>query len=342
MEREINLELILRQLEGNSTPDKERVFKNWLETKTNREYFDHIEKIWNTPDNPLPQPDLDQAWCIVKNKAGIKEQDPENVPPIQLRDSPTKIIPMIFRSRIFQVAAVFLFVIFLPYLIWTFTDSPKINEIIVANAQQKNIRLSDGTQIILDAGTTLRYPEQFAEKNREVYLNGEGYFKVTADPSRPFIVNANDAIITVLGTEFNIRAWKQNERVTVAVVQGKVGLRTTKKEGPGAEVFIQKNQVSVVFKNENPSLPGFSDIKSHLSWRQKENYFQSAPLLEVLDQLERWYDIEFQLPDEQSAENLVTIFIENKPIEEILDVISLMNDFQYRQENRKIIFSLRK
>jgi ferric-dicitrate binding protein FerR (iron transport regulator) len=98
----------------------------------------------------------------------------------------------------------------------------------------------------------------------------------------------------------------------------------------------------VVNKNENPSLPKFSDIKSHLSWRQREIYFQCTPLSDVLDQLERWYDVEFQLPDKQSAENLVTIRIENKPIKDITEVIALMNDFHYIQKNRKIIFSFKK
>ena len=71
---------------------------------------------------------------------------------------------------------------------------------------------------------------------------------------------------------------------------------------------------------------------------QREIYFQSATLREVLDQLQRWYDIEFQLPDERSATNLITIFIENKSIEEILDVIALINGFQYRQDGKKIYF----
>ena len=70
-------------------------------------------------------------------------------------------------------------------------------------------------------------------------------------------------------------------------------------------------------------------------------YFQSVPLQEVLDQLQRWHNLDFELPEANSAEILVTILIENKPIGEILDVIALMNDFNYQRQDGKVIFSIK-
>jgi ferric-dicitrate binding protein FerR (iron transport regulator) len=339
MERKINFELLLRHLDGNCSHEEEKILNDWLEVNTkNREYFNDIKKIWNTPDNPLPPPDLELAWWNVKHKAGIKEQEKDKILNFERKENSATIKKKIFRSRIFHAAAALLLAIMIPYLIWELTVIPEMNEIRVGNTQQERIILPDGSQLTLDAGSIFKNPVEFSNGRREVYLNGEGYFKVTLDPDRPFIIHANDAIITVLGTEFNIRAWRQNKRVTVAVVKGKVAFRAAQNEDPAAQVIINKNQVSTIYENKNPSLPKYSDINSYISWMHREIYFQSATLQEVLNQLQRWYDIEFELPDEQSATHLITIFIENKPIEEIIDVITLINGFQYRQDGKKIYF----
>jgi ferric-dicitrate binding protein FerR (iron transport regulator) len=92
-------------------------------------------------------------------------------------------------------------------------------------------------------------------------------------------------------------------------------------------------------ENEYPSPPQYTDINTHLLWMRREVYFRSTPLQEVLDQLERWYDLEISLSDESYTSNRVTIFIEDKPIAEILDLIALMNDFRYEQQGKKITFS---
>jgi transmembrane sensor len=332
-------ELFLKYLEGITTSDEEKALNIWrAASKDNSIYFDHIQKIWETSDDPLPQPDLVQAWKTIEDKAGIIEQDIKNVHSFDSQERFTIITRKIFRSRILQAAAVLLIMLMIPYLIWKPFKSPKMSEIRVGNGQLENITLTDGTDIILDAGTIFRIPEQFYNNTREVYLNGEGYFKVTSDANRPFVIHTNDAIITVLGTEFNVRAWQQNKHVTVAVVEGKVVLSAANKEGRDTEVCVNKNQISVMQGDENPSLPQHADLKWYLSWKQREMYFQRTPLWEVLQQLERWYDVDFQLHDEKSATNLVTIFIKNDPIADIIDVIALMNDFQYRQEGRKILF----
>ena len=100
-----------------------------------------------------------------------------------------------------------------------------MREVIIKNKELKEITLSDGTKVKLDAGSSIKFPDKFEDDKREVFLNGEAYFKVTSDLQTPFIVHTNQAEITVLGTKFNVRAWDQTHKVAVVVVDGKVSLR---------------------------------------------------------------------------------------------------------------------
>jgi ferric-dicitrate binding protein FerR (iron transport regulator) len=185
----------------------------------------------------------------------------------------------------------------------------------------------------------LKFPKEFEDDYREVFLIGEGYFEVTPDRLTPFIVQTNEAKITVVGTQFNVRAWEKSNKLVVAVTEGKVLLQTEKSTGKENEVVISKGQISMLDENGIPSPPVNTDVDRYVSWLNREFYFQSTPLIEILDQLERWYDVEFILPDDSYSENTVTVFIENKPIDDNLNVISLIMNFNYEKSGNKIIFS---
>jgi len=88
-----------------------------------------------------------------------------------------------------------------------------------------------------------------------------------------------------------------------------------------------------------PTIPESTNIHEHLAWLRQEMFFQSAPLREVLDQLERWYDLEFTLTDTSHADNRITVFIERKPVDEILDMLSLVNNFEYDREGNRVTFT---
>jgi ferric-dicitrate binding protein FerR (iron transport regulator) len=226
-----------------------------------------------------------------------------------------------------------------PYILIHILNPSTLKQVIVEKTKQQELILEDGTKVTLDAGSHFKYPEKISVNKREVYLEGEGYFEVAPNPDKPFIIHANDALIKVLGTKFNVRAWRENKRVIVAVAEGKVSLKPEIQTHDNANVIIAQDQISILEENKNPSTPQYVDINQHLSWQKKEMYFKSVALCEVLDQLERWYDLIFHLTDTEFASQRVTLFIENKPVEEILEVIALVNNFKYEQNGKEIIFS---
>ncbi len=343
MQKKIDWDLILKYLERNYSSEDEKNLNAWLQADVkNRETMDRLKQIWNTPDIFLPEADVDKAWQKCLESTGIEERSESRTLRFRVKEKKVPLIQQLFSSKILRIAAVILLFILIPYLLLKPNKPTAFNEIIIDRTQKMSITLSDNTKVTLDAASIFRYPKKFDNQKRQVFLSGEGLFDVTLNQEKPFVIHANDGIITVLGTKFNVRAWQQDKKVAVAVIEGQVSLRSENVDNQEAKVVISKGQFSVLDESNNLSIPQNVDIENHVSWLHREKYFQQVPLREVLDQLERWYDLEILLSDGLLAGNRVTIFVENKPIEDILEVIALMNDIQYKQDGKKITFSKKK
>jgi transmembrane sensor len=211
----------------------------------------------------------------------------------------------------------------------------ELNKILVANGEQKELTLDDGTQVRLDSGSFFEYPQNFSSKVREVSLAGEGYFEVLPDEKKPFIVNAEHAVIKVIGTKFNIRAWQQTQKVEVTVAEGRVSLRS-RSGAPEAAVLISKGQLSILPLYGQPSNPVEVDVERYLGWFNRNVVFVNTPLQEILNQLERWYDIRFVLYGNISVTNQLTIYIEDKPLDDILELIADLMILEYKKKDQTV------
>lgn len=154
------------------------------------------------------------------------------------------------------------------------------------------ITLSDGTEIWLNAESTLTFPSKFNGMERIVELVGEGYFKVAKDRERPFIVRTNTLSTRVSGTEFNMRAYHGNPP-HVTLIEGKVHVKNKGESqefelSPGEEASLGNNGQVIV---ENV------DTYPCTQWKNGYFYFDDAPLSDVIHELERWYNIEFEIKD---------------------------------------------
>ena len=102
-------------------------------------------------------------------------------------------------------------------------DTLLYNTIKVPYGKRFELKLSDGTNVHLNSGTSLKYPVRFIKsENRQVFLNGEAYFEVTKDPKHPFVVNSNDMNVKVLGTKFNVTSYKEDAKTYTVLVEGSV------------------------------------------------------------------------------------------------------------------------
>lgn len=157
-----------------------------------------------------------------------------------------------------------------------------------------NLVLSDGTKIYLNAGSSLRYPDQFTGKKREIYLSGEAYFEVAHDSLHPFIVQAEDVAIRVLGTTFNVNAYPEGAWIKTTLVEGRVETQC------GNNHFIMKPGMQVAYNKATRKAEYFPvNTKQFTSWKEGYYDFEDMPLGELMQIFTRWYNIniEFSTPD---------------------------------------------
>jgi ferric-dicitrate binding protein FerR (iron transport regulator) len=203
----------------------------------------------------------------------------------------------------------------------------------------QSLRLTDGTKITFDAGSSFVYPNNFPNgKTREVSLKGEAYFEVARNENYPFIVHANGGRIEVLGTKFDVRAWGTNQPVVVAVQEGKVTFQSETNRNGNDIVVLVEHTMSRLMQGGSPSPPEVADISRYLSWMKREVYFQDTPVPEVLSQLERWYHVTIRSTDSTFLKSNITVFIENKPLVENLRLISVTMNVRFELDGEIVRF----
>lgn len=218
----------------------------------------------------------------------------------------------------------------------------KLEQRTLSSGQTATLRFGDGSVIKLNAGSTLRYPEKFSRNKREVYLEGEGFFSITHDESRPFIVHAGETTTRVLGTSFNVRAYNTEDEVQVAVAEGKVAVTRGDKEGKDGgdkeTIYVTKNQW-VTYRSSGQFIEkGEGDIKDLIAWKDKRLVFTDSPLVQIAYRLERWYNIEIMLTDSSLEQRRLSASFDKESITEVLTVIALSLDIGYSKEGRKVSF----
>ena len=342
MNKNMDWDLILGYLEGSNNPQDNQKLHDWLnQDRNNQELMEKLQKIWNSPDEQRPVPDTDSAWQEVIEKAGIdiSKEKPESV--IRLNNPPRSVFNQLFGNKILKLAAVIIFASIISFLAYQWNNPVILQELRVPLAQKMTVTLSDGSKIVLDAGSYLQYPEKFKGAERQVFFKGEGYFEVNGDSNKPFVVHTGESIIRVLGTRFNIRTWPYNQlsRVSLTVVEGRVSFQAEGAESEKNRVVVSEGEYSELLENQPPTAPKSVNTEEYISWKNRAINFRNAPLREVLDQLERWYDVQIELDDQEPANNRVALYVDNKSLQDILEVIALMNNLQYQQKGRKILFT---
>jgi transmembrane sensor len=160
------------------------------------------------------------------------------------------------------------------------------------------LKLNDGSRITLQPNSEVRYPENFLANRRDVYLSGEAFFEVSRDPKRPFSVYANELVTQVLGTSFNIRAYKKESNITVAVKTGKVSVfKESDEDGIGQKpdaAFLTRNQQIVFLREESKMVKSLVDEPEMLIEKVKEQSFQftDEPIDSVFSLFEQAYGVD--------------------------------------------------
>ena len=169
------------------------------------------------------------------------------------------------------------------------------NQMIVPYGKRSYLLLSDGTQVWINSGSRLVYAPQFTGDTREVFLEGEAYFEVAKDASKPFYVRTDAFTINVLGTKFNVKAYKDDMEYTTVLVEGKVSMRV-QDQFFSKDVILAPNQKLTLMKGQDDFLRSNVDETGfYTNWIYGYLEFKNAHLNDVLKSIQRYYNIDIEL-----------------------------------------------
>jgi transmembrane sensor len=214
------------------------------------------------------------------------------------------------------------------------TENADLAQVVKTNSF---IRLPDGSSVILNTGSALKYSPSFeGEAVREVFLEGEGFFDIEHDSLRPFIVHTGRVKTTVLGTAFNIKAFPNDAEVTVTVARGKVEVSSDQKV---LGVLTHDQQLKV---NKQSVHTNQRKIESHIAttWMERDIVFDDVTMEEAAQELENRFNVKIMLMNENiKACRFTATFMRGEDIEQILLVICEFNrvTFNYDTEENLIV-----
>jgi len=215
------------------------------------------------------------------------------------------------------------------------TDNPE--KILVCQTlvrEMKNITLSDGTVVHLNANSTLKIPEKFADNNRTVSLEGEAYFEVAKDSLRPFTIQTKKSETTVLGTKFNLSAYNK-EATTLTLDEGKVAFKD-KKDKVKSLIVLPNEQVVL---GDESLVKTTVNTKYYKGWMNNTLYFNNDSFLEITNKIERIYGVTIHIKKHQLKNQIYKGEFENPEIGSLLDDLSFVLKFRYEiKENDIIIY----
>jgi ferric-dicitrate binding protein FerR (iron transport regulator) len=202
------------------------------------------------------------------------------------------------------------------------------NVIISSERENRILQLPDGSTVLLNSLSRLEYLVPFNEKAREIKLTGEGYFSVIHE-KRPFIITTDNARISVLGTKFDVKS--SDEKTSVVVREGHVKLSQSR--GNLKEVDLLSGQKSIVIKNQDPGTPVNVNSDYLLEWMNGKFVYDRTPLYEIIDDLQRYYNVKISFSDNKIKPLTLTGAFNKDNLENILSAICIANGLNYRKVN---------
>ncbi|TCC92183.1 FecR family protein [Pedobacter frigiditerrae] len=206
----------------------------------------------------------------------------------------------------------------------------QINLLTIPNGGYYNLTLEDGTKVWLNSASSLKYPTVFNENERVVELTGEGYFEVAHNANKPFKVIANNQVVQVLGTHFNINAYHDEKSIATTLAQGSVRVRT--KNGT-TKVLIPGQQANVIGDLINIKS---ANVDDETAWIHNEFVFNNEDMGSIMRKISRWYDVEVQCPSDLSRMVFTGSVSRSKNIKQVLRIMELTESIHFKFEGRRI------
>lgn len=209
-------------------------------------------------------------------------------------------------------------------------DQLVYNELTVPRGRRFNVLLSDSTEVFLNSGSTLRFPVSFrGEKQRQVYLKGEGFFAVSKNPDKPFFVRTENIVVQVLGTRFNVKAYDEENVTKTSLQEGSVQVNPV--NTPEKPVIIVPGEAASYHSSDKRVTVENISIENDIAWTNNRLVFISEPFSEVIKKIERSYGVRI-VNKNKNLENVRfygDFNVDKESVEDVLKAFTTIKFFEY-------------
>lgn len=320
---------LLKYVAGDLSPDERRAVHEWAEkSELNMKYLSRLKNLYvmdTMPDEFMSAESSDAMLSFVKNASSKGTY--------------------VIRKSTFWSSAAIIFICFTT--LWSLSHIPMIlsddveglisyndidsKKVLYTDMGVKaRIMLPDSSEVWLNSGTKIVYPEHFGTSEREVFVSGEAYFKVKTNPECPMIVRTGkDFAVKVLGTEFNLKAYDDDINSVATLYKGEIKIIDGNDE---RHVVAEMNPRQSITIGNNMSMNKIDDPKpeNKSAWKEGRIIFDSTPVSDVVKTLQRWHGVKIVVLDNSVLKTNITATFESESIVQILDLIKLTSFIDYK------------
>lgn len=341
------VELLTRKISGEATPEELGELSYLLSKYPDAVYYEAL---------------LDQVWDLGKRDESDEVQEAYEKHKLKykteldfVQDGEKRSLVSFIQRPVFAYAMLVCILIASSLYYFNFRQFKHKDvrvDIIAGKGIRKEVKLPDGTLVRLNGDSKLSYDlDMQSQKQRNVLLTGEAFFKVAHDKKRPFIVKTDKVAIKVLGTEFNVRDYSGDKESETTLIQGSIELtingRTEQKFilKPSEKLALVKedsqkvdlNHSSVLMINNiSPLKLGNEEYIEEISWTENKFVFQNETMEDLIPRLERWYNVKIVLNDPLIKSFRFTGVFVNENILQALEAMQLIKSFNYEQKENEI------
>ncbi len=284
-------------------------FNDWINTHSDEQDTKALERLWDAtaPYKSGYRPNVDEGHDMFMGKIRLD------------RDAGTKVVLFARYKGIMRIAAAIAVLLVASVLFNKYGDG-SIESIVTNEAEKKNLNLVDGTLVTLNGLSELAFPAEFDDAERKVELRGEGYFEVERNEAHPFVVETKEALISVLGTAFNVRSYDDENLFEVFVNSGKVAVEL---KTLNEKIELSKGDL-LKYNEKTGDYEVISDKNENaLAWKSGTLKFNKQPIGKIFSALEKLHHIEITAESQDLTDCLYTFNTDAIDLDETIKSLKL-------------------
>ncbi|MFY9150372.1 MAG: FecR domain-containing protein [Prolixibacteraceae bacterium] len=318
---------LIAYLHGEASEEQELLAVEWLKVSENMKIYQELEKIneWTADLNLL------QDFNLQEGKQKVTKKYRAN-----------KLVMLLQWTQ--RVAAI----LFIPVLlggIWYYLQQNELRknleglivtqEIVTQPGTKTHLFLPDGTEVWLNAASSIQFPSAFAGSERRVKLNGEAYFKVFHNKKQPFIVNTGYVEVEALGTAFNLSAYSGDYTISATLEEGKVKITDEKKSDK--IMYLDPDCQVNYYPTTNTYKTSHVRVQDVIAWKDGVLIFNETPFYEMAAKLGHWFNADIKITDESIANYRFTGTFTSESLEQVMELLTLSTPISYSMSKRTLM-----